>query len=317
MAQAQRTTSSAAPARIITLDAVRSGKRSEPDKILLVGTEGVGKSTWAADAPAPIFIAAEDGLAEIGAPSFPEPQSFEEVLQCVRLLRQEAHQYRTLVIDTVDWLEPVIWDQICRENKWDSIESPGYGKGYVAATDYWRRLIRDMEELRRAKQMEVILLAHAAIKPFSNPAGDDYNRYEMKLHRAAAALLREWVKANLFAVHEEFTSKESAKGKAKGVSTGRRVIHTQRTAAWDAKNRYGLPPTLPLSYADYAAARERGQVANPTTLETEARELLATLAPDEAMATKINATIAASSGDATKLARVVDRLRTLVAEKED
>lgn len=316
MAKAQ-TATARAPSRVITLDSIRSGKRQEPDKLLLFGTEGVGKSTFSASAPSPIFIAAEDGLSELDVKSFPEPESFDDVLACIRLLRNESHDFKTLVIDTVDWLEPVLWDSLCRTNNWQSIESPGYGKGYVAATDSWRRLLVELDGVRADKGMEIHLLAHAAIKPFQNPAGDDYARYEMKLHRGAAALLKEWAKAVLFAVHEEFTEKESAKSRAKGVSTGRRVVHTTRCAAWDAKNRYGLPATLPLSYQDYADARARGQVASPATLDAEARALLAELAPDEETHLKIQGSIQNAKNNASRLAQIVDRLRTLVAEKED
>lgn len=316
MAKAQ-TATARAPSRVITLDSVRSGKRAEPDKLLMFGTEGVGKSTFSASAPSPIFIAAEDGLSELDVASFPEPESFEDVLQCIRLLRRENHSYQTLAIDTVDWLEPVIWASLCAANNWSSIESPGYGKGYVAATDSWRRLLVELDGLRADKGMEIHLLAHSTIKTFQNPAGDDYSRYEMKLHRGAASLLKEWVKAVLFAVDEEFTEKDSPKARAKGVSTGRRVVHTTRCAAWDAKNRYGLPATLPLAYQDYAEARARGQVADPKALEAEARALLEELAPEAEKAATITKSIDGAASNATRLAQIVDRLRTLVAEKED
>lgn len=300
----------------MALTSIRTGRRRTADRILLAGTEGVGKTTWAADAPAPIFIPAEDGIGELDVASFPKPESFADVLEAIRELRRTQHNYKTVVIDTVDAVEPLVWAELCAMNKWENIEAPGYGKGYALTGDSWRRMLVELEGLQGDKNMDVILLAHTAIKPFSNPAGADYSRYEIKLHRVAAALLKEWTKVNLFAVHEEFTKKDKNEMKVKGVSTGRRVVHTQRTAAWDAKNRYGLPPELPLSYADYAAAREAGQPASPDALKAEAIALLADLAPNADTKEKITKAITDAGGDATRLAKCVDRLRSLVAEKE-
>jgi hypothetical protein len=308
----------------MTLASIKKDIGPRPDRILLVGTEGVGKTTFAADAPNPIFICAEDGLPPVlgSVPRFPEPTGLSDVLEAVRVLIREEHGYGTLVIDTLDWLEPLIWHELCTRNGWldahgtPDIEKPGYGKGYVAATEDWRKLLSALDILRERKSMEVILLAHAAIKMFQNPAGNDYSRYESKLHKGAAALVREWTDVNLFAVHEEFV--REVKGKAKGVSTGRRVIHTERTAAWDAKNRYALPSELPLNYADYAAARAACTPADPAALRHEAESLLAelTLSAEDITQTQRVIEAAAMRGGA-HMARVVDRLRSKITEQEN
>lgn len=307
----------------MTLDSIQTELRPRPDRILLVGTEGVGKTTFAADAPSPVFICAEDGLPPtLGSVArFPEPKSLADVHEAIRVLAEDQHEFKTLVIDTIDWLEPLVWSDLCHRNGWlDSrstpdIEKPGYGKGYVAATEEWRKLLKGFDVLRGRKGMEIILLAHATIKSFANPAGDDYSRYECKLHRGAAALVREWADVNLFAVHEEFT--RDVKGKKKGISTGRRVIHTERTAAWDAKNRYSLPAELPLNYADYAAARAARRPADAEALWTEAQEHLKTLALEGDDKKAAEAWLeGAKAGGASTLARAVDRLRTKVSEQE-
>jgi hypothetical protein len=300
----------------MTLASVRTGKRSAPDRLLVVGVEGIGKTTFGASAPAPIFIAAEDGINQVDVASFPEPQSFQDVLDAVDTLITEQHEYRTLVIDTVDWLEALVWRDVCLANKWEMIETPGYGRGYTVALDEWRRLISRLSSLRERRGMEVILLAHAAIRMFANPSGADYSRYECKLHKGAAALLREWCDTNLFAVHEEFTRKDGSR--VKGISTGRRVLKTERTAAWDAKNRYGLPPELPLSYQDYAEARDAGSAtgstANAAELLEEARRLLAELDPPTEKREAIAAHIEKHSTNAAGLAATINRLRNLIAE---
>lgn len=312
----KKKTNGAATQSRMTLDAITREIERQPDRILMVGTEGVGKTTFAADAPSPIFLCAEDGLPPVlgEVPRFPTPESYPEVLEALRVLVREDHDFETVVIDTIDWLEPMIWDELCTRNSWESIESPGYGKGYVAATGEWRKLLSALDVLRDRKGMEVILLAHATIKTFANPAGDDYGRYECKLHRGAAALVREWCDVNLFAVHEEFVTEK--KGRAKGVSTGRRVIHTERTAAWDAKNRYALPAELPLSYDEYSAAREAGLPADPEDMWTEAVDLIDSLGLDEETKNETTEWLERhrDRGPA-RLAQALDTLRSKVTEK--
>jgi hypothetical protein len=300
------------------LSSITTKVERQPDRILMVGTEGVGKTTFAAESEAPVFLCAEDGIPVIlgEVPRFPTPESVEDVLGAIRTLIREEHFYRTLVVDTVDWLEPIVWRDLCARNKWANIETPGYGKGYVAATEEWRKILAALDVLRQRRGMEVILLAHAAIKNFANPAGDDYSRYECKLNKGAAALLKEWADVNLFAIHEEFARIEGGKVTKKGVSTGRRVIHTERTAAWDAKNRYALPTELPLNYGDYAEARAAAKPADPAELKAEAEALLAELSLDEQTTKQTEEWLKkAEARGAATLARAVDRLRSKVAEQ--
>lgn len=311
----------AAPSRM-TLASVRRKIEVKPDRILLMGTEGVGKTTFAAESDRPIFLCAEDGIpaALMEVPRFPTPENFAEVKEAIRTLANEDHDYGTFVIDTLDWLEPLIWKDICTRNGWlDSeghpdIEKPGYGKGYVAANEEWRTFLAALDVLRRKKGMEIILLAHTSIKTFQNPAGDDYSRYECKLHRGAAALVKEWTDVNLFAIHEEFV--QEVKGRKKGISTGRRVIHTERNAAWDAKNRHSLPGELPLSYTDYVEARIAGLPADPADLWDEGVKIIEQLALTADLNTKTTQWMEkARDRGASTLARAVDTLRSRLAEK--
>jgi hypothetical protein len=313
-----------APSRM-TLASVRRDVGPRPDRILLMGTEGVGKTTFAAEAPSPIFICAEDGIptALQHIPRFPEPQSFAEVLEAIRTLARDEHDFRTLAVDTLDWLEPLIWRDLCARNGWTAddgapdIEKPGYGKGYVAAAEEWRRFFAALDQLRNRRGMEIILLAHTEIKTFQNPAGNDYSRYQLKLHKTSAGLVKEWTDVNLFAIHEEFAKEIKGKPTRKGFSTGRRVVHTERTAAWDAKNRHSLPPELPLNYADYAAARAAGVPADPSALLEEGLALIAQLAIDDVKKNETREWLRNQHAKgAAVLARAVDRLRSKVAEME-
>lgn len=298
----------------MTLDSVQRGRRVEPVKIVLAGVEGVGKSTFGANAPDPIFLGTEDGLMHLDVARFPAPTVWQDIFDAIATLTDTEHPYKTLVIDTLDWAEPLAWAHVCTKAGVDSIEDVGggYGKGYQAALDEWRSLLAALERLRRAKAMHVVLIAHTQIRPFKNPEGEDYDRYEMKLNAKAAGLIKEWADAVLFANHETFAVKDKAR-RVRGVSTGARLIHTERTAAYDAKNRYGLPESLPLSWADFQAAVESPQPASPAVLTAEIQRKAKSLGGElEAKATEA---IKRAGGDALKLSQLNDWANAKLAEK--
>lgn len=303
------TAASSPPARAsrMVLNQVVRGRQEMPDRVLLYGIEGCGKSTWAASAPAPIFIPAEDGTASLDVARFPEPQSWGDVLEAVRTLTTEPHEFQTLVLDTLDALEPLCWQHICARDKQTSIESYGYGRGYTAALDEWRVLLSALEKLRRERRMNIVLIAHSWIKPFKNPEGDDFDRYELKLHAKAGGLLKEWSDSVLFAHYETYSVRDEKKGTSKGMSTGIRVVHTQRTAAWDAKNRYALPETLPLNYDDYATAVKARRPADPAALKLSISVKLGEL-NDEALTAKVTALVEAAGDDAIELSKIDNRM---------
>lgn len=298
-----------APSRMV-LGAVVKGKIAKPMRLLVHGVEGVGKSTLAADAPDPIFLGAEDGTSELDTSRLPEPHTWQDALDAVAALTTEEHSYRTLAIDTLDWLEPLCWAHVCAGKRdangkpYESIEDFGYGKGYTAALDEWRVFFAALDALRAKRGMHVIALAHTWIKPFKNPSGDDFDRYELKLHAKTGGLVKEWVDAVLFANFETFTTKE--KNRVRGVSTGARVLYTQRTAAYDAKNRYDLPETLPLSWEALSEAIAAHRPADPSKTTERIETLLA--AASEPIRVKVRAAVARAEGNAAELARIADKL---------
>jgi hypothetical protein len=288
----------------MTLDAITSGRRKRPMRVLLYGTEGIGKSTWASGAPAPVYLGTEDGTAQLDVARFPEPQTWGEALQAVDTLTTQEHVYKTLVVDTLDWLEPLAWDDVCGKAGVDNIESLGYGKGYVAALDRWRDLLARLDVLRDKRGMHVILLAHSWIKTFRNPEADDFDRYELKLHAKSAGLVKEWCDAVLFAAYETLVAEKDKR--VRGVDTGARIAHTERRAAWDAKNRYGLPAQLPLDWSAFVEAVEVGAPASATALAARITEALEKAPAD--LAAKVRVAVDAAKQDAGQLARILDKL---------
>lgn len=305
----------------MSLDAVVRGKIAKPPRVLLYGFEGIGKSTFAASAPNPIFIGAEDGTSELDVARFPQPESWEDMLEAIHELTTSPHDYKTVVIDTLDWLEPFCWERTCRGKKHEKsgkpithIEEFGFGKGYIAALDHWRVLTARLETLRGQRRMAVVLLAHAYIKTFKNPTGEDYDRFQMKVQDKAAGHLREWCDASLFAMYETHTYESN--GRTKGISTGARVVHTQRTAAWDAKNRYDLPEKLPLDWDAFAEAVAAHRPAEPATLRRRIDVLLEQTS-DDGLIERVQKAVSAAGDDAATLAKIENKLAAMMSVQED
>ena len=163
-----------------------------------------------------------------------------------------------MVVDSLDWLEKLIWAEVCRRREVESIEDIGYAKGYVFALTQWRDVLGGLDALRNQRGMAVILIAHARIEKFENPETDSYDRYVPRLHKLASAVVQEWCDEVLFATYKVFT-KTTDEGfdrkRRQGISTGERVIRTTERPAHVAKNRLNLPHELLLDFNAYAQFR--------------------------------------------------------------
>jgi hypothetical protein len=294
----------------MTMKNVVKGKLTRPRRIVLSGTEGIGKTTWAAQAPKPIFLGAEDGTAQHDVSRFPEPRAWTDATDAVQCLISEKHDYKTLVIDTIDWLEPLCWEFICGRDSKADIEAYGYGKGYLAALSEWRVILRHLDTLRHKRNMSIILLAHTHIRPFRNPEGDDYDRYEMKIHTKSAGLIREWADCVFFANYETFTREGSA-GRTKGIDNGARVLYTERRAAFDAKNREGFPPKIALSWDEFAALTDASAPVSIEELKTKAQSLIDQTIGD--VRTKAEQGYKKASKDTQKMTILINWLKGKVA----
>jgi hypothetical protein len=241
----------------ISLQSIVRTHAAKPPRILIHGVAGVGKSTFAAGAPEPIFLLTEDGLGTLEVSHFPLARTFDEVMDGLERLYTDEHGYRTVVIDSVDWLEPLVWQRACKDNRWASIEDAGYGKGYVAALDLWRQYLDALDALRGERGMTVVQIAHTDIKRFDSPEHEPYDRYVIKLHARAAALLQEHSDIVLFANYRVSTVKAEVgfnKKVTRALGAGERLVYASERPAFLAKNRYGLPDTLPLSWDALAEA---------------------------------------------------------------
>ena len=241
----------------ISLASLKTSTHLTPPAVIVHGVAGVGKTTFAADSDKAVAVCTEDGLGMLKIPHFPLARSFEEVIEALAALHSEPHEHRTLVVDSLDWLEPLIWQHACKINNWSTIEEPGYGKGYIAALDLWRQYLDWINALREDRRMMVVQLAHTDIKRFDSPEHEPYDRYVIKLHARAAALLQEHADVVMFANYRISTVKSDVGFNQKvtrALGSGERVLYTAERPAFLAKNRYGLPDVLPLDWDAFAAA---------------------------------------------------------------
>ena len=230
-------------------DLIKTTRQSKPPRIVLHGIHGIGKSTWAAGAPAPIFIQTEDGLVAIDVPHFPVAKTLDEFFGYMDMLINQSHEYKTVVIDTADWLEKLIWKTVCDENKVTSIEKIGYGKGYVFAMEHWNHFFKGLD-LLRDKGMAIVVLAHTEVRSYSPPDGESYDKYLIKLHKTASARLMEWSDVLLFAGFRVTINSDNGKV----VNHSDRIIHTTNKPAWAAKTRYQLPDELDMQFSSLISA---------------------------------------------------------------
>lgn len=239
-----------------TLTRIQKRPKQMPRRLMLYGVHGIGKSTFGAMAERPIFLQTEDGLANIDCDRFPLATRFSEVLAALSDLYTSEHEYATLVIDSLDWLERLIEAEVCEREGVTNIEKIGYAKGYKFMLDPWREVLAGLDALRNERGMTIILIAHAEIEKFDNPETEPYDRYSPRLHKLAGALIQEWADEVLFATYRVHTRKMDEgfnKAVHRGIGTGERIIRTTERPAHVAKNRLNLPDEFPLDYRIYAA----------------------------------------------------------------
>ena len=246
----------------ISLADIQSETTSRPPRIVLLGHEKVGKSTFASGAPAPVFVPVqgEEGLDALTVPRFPPAGSFDQALDTLRVLHRDDHDYRTVVLDSASALEPLVWRHVCEQNRWTSIESPGYGKGYVKALSCWRRLTSAFDHLRDDRGMSVILVGHTRVKTVNDPRTQPFDAFTFDIHDRAASAIFRWADCILFASTKLYTTtSEGGFGKTTVRATGsdERVLYTQKRPHHPGGGRgvFGqLPYELPLSWAAFDEA---------------------------------------------------------------
>lgn len=243
---------------MISLKSIKETKTNNPYRLLIFGIAKLGKSTFAAGSEKPIFIPCEDGLDNIKTNAFPLCKTWQDVLECITSLYKEQHEFKTVVIDSIDWCEKLCHEAVSKEHNVDGIEKIGYAKGFSFSADKFNELLQGLNALRLEKGMNVILVAHSEIRRFDDPLTDSYDRYQIKLHKTVGKMVTEWCDIIGFAQQEMVTKVEKEKGfkdaRVIPVDLGNRVLRLIGTANYDAGSRYDMPATVPLIWTEFEKA---------------------------------------------------------------
>lgn len=216
-----------------------------PPRILIYGPEGEGKNTLALEFPRPFSFDLEGGTPS-GWPVATREQipNFDALMSGIQSLCEQPHEFKTIIFDGLDRIEAMIFSALCEEQNWSSIEQPGYGKGYKMANEKWEEFVIAAEYLREARNVALIFLAHSDAGRFDDPTTQSYSRYDLRLNKNAAGIVKDKCDAILF-INRLVTIKEQDAGMNKKIIKGDggavRWVMCEARPAWAAKNRYGLP----------------------------------------------------------------------------
>lgn len=248
------------------------GKIPCAKKVVCYGPEGIGKSTFAARFPEPVFIDTEGSTKDMDVARFEKPSSWPMLMEQIRYVKANPSICKTLVIDTADWAEQMCVADLCARYGKKGVEDFGYGNGYVYAREEFGRFLNALEEIVEAG-IHVVLTAHAQMRKFEQPDElGSYDRWEMKLGKKTSSqtspLVKEWADMVLFANYKTWSVAVDDKGNKRKAQGGARVMYTSHHPCWDAKNRYGLPEEVPFDYASICHILE-GDVSAPQTKQAD------------------------------------------------
>lgn len=228
--------------------------KPRPMAAVIYGPPGVGKTSFGASIPNRVFLIddKEDGISTLKASGLadkdiavlPPVSRWEDVLAVLKQLSSAQHAYKSLVIDTIGGLERLCHEYVCRESfrgDWGEKGFAGYQRGYEVALPEWRLFLNALDDCRAAG-MSCVCLAHSIIKPYGNPEGDNYDRFVPDLHHKTWSLTHRWADMVLFLNYYVETTKDGLKAKGRGGQ--HRFCYCEYHAAYEAKNRCGLPAEI-------------------------------------------------------------------------
>jgi len=289
------------------------GRQQKPLRTLIYGEPGVGKSSFAAQAPSPLFLCAEDGAGQIDVPK----QSVTSWSHMLEILQEcvELKGYETIVIDTLDALEDMLTADIVTEAKVASINSGelGYGRGLGALTLQWRPLIAALDRVR-ASGKNIMTIAHGQVKKVNDPTIGEYDRFAPKLYEKVWGLMNEWSDDVLFASFDKGIKKGENGKKDRVIVTEDRILQTTKRSGFEAKNRHNLPEQIELDGVAYWAA-----IARTRRTAAQIRESIAALLKQDAkkgeeLTPRVTAACEKARDDADKLARIESKLQEEIGQ---
>lgn len=255
------------------LKSITHTAKVRPPRMVILGVEKIGKSSFLAGAEGAIFIPIdlEEGIDDLAVAKFPTCKSLEDLMECLTALAEEDHKYKLVVVDSASALEPLIWKAVCEEDSVDSIEQVGggYGKGYLAALEKWHTIMKAFDYLRDEKGMASAFIGHTKVKRFDDPERESYDAYQFDINEKVSNALYRWADFIGFANRSIYVNSEEVgfrKKKIKGQDGGERILCTQKKPAHPGGGRgaYGrLPDEISLEWSAFeeAVAEARAEMA--------------------------------------------------------
>ena len=307
-----------------------SGIITDPQKVVIYGPEGIGKSTFASKFPNPIFIDTEGSTKKLNVARTPKPSSWSMIKEQISYYKRNPRLLGTLILDTADWAERLCKEEILANGQKKSLSSFAHGTGYVILMEEFGRLLNSLEDLI-GLGVNVVITAHAQMRKFELPDElGSYDRWELKLEKKVFPLLKEWADMVLFANYKTYVVNVDDQGAAKGKNKaqgGKRVMYTTHHPCWDAKNREDLPEELAFDFSAIAhCIPVRGASVTPVQTKVEPAPTAAAVAPTTTAPPVIPSTIEPPTNDLTGVPKpladlmmqnsvAVDEIQQAVASK--
>lgn len=243
-------TEGAAPVGL--LGSVIKGKVFAPPRVLVYGIDGIGKSTFATQAPKAIFIQTAKDLEQLGPARLPVCNSYAEVIAQLTAVATEPHDYQTVVLDHITRLEELIWAKLANQAGKRTVQEIGGGfrRGEKSALVEWQEVITLLERCV-SRGMAVILTAHQGKEDAGNPEYPMLKVIGPSIDKDASALIRKWVDATLFLTRRMVVNTvgqgimEKPIAKPVGSDGGERIMICTGSPMLHAKNRYDIPNEIP------------------------------------------------------------------------
>ena len=218
---------------------ITKGRIKTPAKVVIYGPEGIGKSTLASRFPAPLFLDVEGGTHRLDVSRVSGIDTLAAFQMAIAELKRDTQGYRTLVVDTADWLEGLIAAKVCADKGKQSLEDFPYKAGYNIVVEEWRRLMDTINDMQRANGMDVVVCAHSTTRKVQLPGEvTEFDHYELKMLRKSGPILKEWSDFLLF-LNYDIIVQTDKNGKSYATG-GKRCVYTTHTATYDAKSREKL-----------------------------------------------------------------------------
>ena len=230
-----------------------TGVRNDPKKIVIYGPACIGKSSLAEQFPDAIFIQTENAGGSIACPRLPLCKSWADMTEQLKLVHKgEYGEYKTIVVDSLKFVEQLIVKEVCFLKSIDSLDDLQYGVAYGDAMSMWYKFT-DMMDRFLDSGMNVVLIGHDTQRTIKDPRTDEYESTTLDLMKWGRTydpvkMLAPWCDCVLYLAHKLYTSSSDTglgQKRTTATSTGERIIYTEERPAYLAKNRFKMPAELP------------------------------------------------------------------------